>query len=985
MKPQQKAVFTIPAGAPFARALAAKLLQDCKETPEKLPHTRIFLPTRRAVRVLQSAFLAESCADALLLPRMQPLGDIDEEELSLAFAGQSAAKALMALPPAIAPLQRQLLLARTILARPDFKQGPDHALALARALGRLIDQIHNENLPMDRLTTLAPVEFAEHWQITLKFLEIISEAWPAILKERGQIDAADRRNRLMLTLSRLWRETPPANPVIAAGSTGSIPATAELLATIAAMPRGVVVLPGLDTVMDERSWQTLEEPHPQHGLRELLQRLNVEREHVQIWPTAINHAGSSARRVLASEIMRPATTTGEWILLQNQKSKLQQFKNAFEHLNIYECRTEREESEIIAILLRESLQHKNWTAALITPDRNLARRVAAACRRWGIELDDSAGQSLDQTSMGSFLRLTLQACFSQLAPVPLLALLKHDFCEIFEGLDQLERKALRGSRPAPGFAGLYSRLESPEMAPQAFVLLQRLEPFMMPLITLASADKAAFTDFLDSHIALVEGLASTASPLWSRTGGEEARLFMAGLREEAGLLPDCTAAQYASIMAQLMKNVTIRPAYGAHPRLAILGQLEARLVDADLVILGGLNEGIWPPEPGHDPWMSRPMRRDFGLPGYERDVGLAAHDFVQGFCAQRVALTRSQRSAGAPATPARWLQRLEAVLDATNLSAESIKDNKKLVWARALDAQQNITPCARPEPRPPVAARPRELPATRIETWLQDPYGIYARYVLKLRKLDPLEDPAEARERGILLHEILHRFVETHKDDLPDNAAAILHDIARKEIAKRHEDPAVWSFWWPRFARLSDWFVQHEREWRQDSRPLRTEISGFITMTGQAGPFKVTAKADRIDKTLEGAALIDYKSGGSFTAKGIGNGKFPQLPVEALILAAGGFAELGALTPTHLSYWTLTGGTEPGKITSVTGAAGQAMQAAQQGLELLIAAFDDQSTPYYSLPRPDRAPRFNDYEHLARVKEWTALGENGDESAGEAA
>ena len=430
-----------------------------------------------------------------------------------------------------------------------------------------------------------------------------------------------------------------------------------------------------------------------------------------------------------------------------------------------------------------------------------------------------------------------------------------------------------------------------------------------------------------------------------------------------------------------MQGVTVRPAYGTHPRLKILGQLEARLVDADLVVLGGLNEGTWPSDPAHDPWMSRPMRGDFGLPGAERSIGLAAHDFVQGFCAPEVVITRAARSGGTPTVPSRWLQRFSTVLQAANI--ELTQNFAAAEWAESLDAAGAPTPFRRPEPKPPVDVRPDSLSVTRIEEWMRDPYSIYARSILKLRQLDPLEKAPDAAERGKLLHKILKEFAAQCPAEMPPNAVDILHNIAQTELAKAHEDPAVWSFWWPRFSRIADWLVQHEKDWRQTFKPAVIETKGITKIESKIdseNPFTLEATPDRIDTGPDGAAIIDYKSGGSYSKIGISNGDKPQLALEALILKQGGFGKLKPDTAS-LSYWVLTGGTSPGKITAIDGNVDDIIQNTENGLKALITAFRNPDTPYYSLPRPERAPNYNNYEHLARVLEWAVLGDHDSEAA----
>lgn len=992
--PQSRNVFTIPAGVPFAKALAAKLLEGTEGAPEQLAEYRIFLPTRRACAVLREAFLQLSDAP-LLLPRMQPLGDIDGEELSLALTGHELQAQIATLPPAIEPLRRQVLLARLIEKQPAFDQGFDQALELAAALGRFLDQVHIENLSMDSLQHLAPDMFAGHWQKTIDFLKIISEHWPRILAEEDLIDGADRRNRLLRAQAESWRRHPPATPVIAAGSTGSMPATAELLGVIAALPQGAVILPGLDTAMEEADWNALDESHPQFGLRQLLQRMDVTREQVKPWPCEDTTA-SAARRALAGELMRPAATTLEWQNLSAGAAARSNFAKAFENLNIFECAGEREEAEIIAALMRETLETPGKTAALVTPDRTLARRVAMACRRWGIAVDDSAGQSLNQTPAGTFLRLILQAAGQNFAPVPLLALLKHDraACGLpraayHAALETLE-KALRGTSPPPGLAGLKARIadQSDSKRDDVERLLRFIEPILGRFTPVSKSDKKyKINDLINIHLDVAEALAERpdetgADRLWIHEDGEAAASFLADMQDHGPLFPEVSLADYSAILETLMAKVTVRPAWGMHPRLSILGQLESRLAGADRVILGGLNEGTWPQTAGHDPWMSRPMRRDFGLPARERDIGLSAHDFVQGFCRPDVAFTRAAKSQGAPALPARWLQRLEIVQTASGIT--KIKPPPLPGWVRTLDQTPARTAAGRPEPRPPLDRRPRRLPVTQIETWQKDPYGIYARYILGLKKLEPLDKPPDAAERGKLLHAILQQFVQECPNEIPPDAAKILHAIARAELDKRHENPAVWSFWWPRFAKIADWLVAHETGWRRRAKPVLTELKGRLVLEGFAAPFTLEATPDRIDETADGPAVIDYKTGGGFTLKGIKNGEFPQLALEALIARQGGFPGVKAWTAAYLSYWVLKSAAAPGELKEIAenkDGMDEILDRTEAGLHGLIAAFDDPAVPYYSLPRPDNAPRFNDYEHLARVREWAALGDAGSEAA----
>lgn len=991
--------YTIPPGLSFVDLLAAGVLDEYQDKIETLPTLHVLLPTRRACRALRDAFLRKTGGRPILLPRIQPLGDVEEDELSLLLSAQNR----LDLPPSIAPLRRQGLLAQTLLAMPDYAKSPDQALALANELGRLMDQIHTEGLDIKNLATLAGAEFARHWQITLDFLKIIAEHWPAILAEQGAIDAADRRDRLIRALTQSWAENPPPFPILAAGSTGSIPATALLLKTIASLPQGRVVLPGLDRDLDPESWNAIDDTHPQATLKTLLETCGIARENVTLWPAAANAStapGLPARQHLASEITRPPATSGAW---QNRVIAPEDMATALSGIRRYDCDTPQDEAATIAILLRETLETPGKTAALVTPDRTLARRVAAACRRWALTLDDSGGRPLNHTPIGNFLLLTARAA-TDFAPVALLSALRHktasggmaqaQFRRLTQKLDAL---ILRGPKPAPGLSGLRARLMnrvtedqiSENTAAELIAFLDRLQTIFDPLSHQAQAETPPpFLTLLEAHLQSCEALAATqtdpgATILWRGEDGEAAALFLAELRQAAPLMPDMVFTDYPQALETLLRPVAVRPAFGAHPRLTILGQLEARMVRADRVILGGLNEGTWPDDPGHDPWMSRPMRRTFGLPSPERTTGLSAHDFVAGFCAPEVFITRSLRADGAPTVPARWLQRLDVVLQAHGIDPAHLTHGPHPALARQLDLHQNTTRASeRPAPTPPLSARPRRLSVTQIDTWLRDPYAIYARFILKLKKLDPLEKETDLADRGTILHAAFQKFVETFPGAIPDNAPLHFLEMTHAEIKRRSMDPALWQLWKPRLLRIGEAFSAQEKEWRTRARIFCSEKSGTMELSAPAGPFTLSARADRIDRLKEsGFALIDYKSGGNYNTNAMQSGALPQLPLEALILENGGFENAPAGSrAVHLAYWVATGKrAAPFEVRPFEDAPDHPLsdliEKSREGLMTLIRTFDDPTTPYYSVPRLDRAPRFNDYEHLARIKEWAALDE----------
>ncbi|HUN50318.1 MAG TPA: double-strand break repair protein AddB, partial [Candidatus Sulfotelmatobacter sp.] len=759
MTPARPRVYTIAAGTPFVDALAAGLLARHGADPLTLSSVLVLLPTRRACRALREAFLRQSGGRPLLLPAMRPLGDADEGELTLNAADW------LELPPAIGELRRQLLLTR--LVRRGGHDDPVQAARLAAELARLLDQIETERLGFAALADLVPLDFAAHWQITLDFLRIVTEHWPELLRAEGVLDPAARRDRLITATAERWRMAPPPHPVYAAGSTGSIPATAALLRTIAYLPDGAVILPGFDTAMDAASWVALagEPTHPQFGMKLLLAGMLVDRAEVEIWPAPGIATAATDRVHLIREALRPAATTDAWPVAAPLAAA------ALDGIARIDAAGPREEAEIVALLLREALETPGRTAALVTPDRDLARRTAATLRRWNVAIDDSAGVPLADTPPGAFLRLTAAMLADDAAPVPLLAALKHPFAAAGGARDdfrrrvrRLERRVLHGPRPAPGFTGIRTALLEKPDSGGLLAWLDRLARRAEPFSRLLHAPAATLAELVAAHVAFAEWLAhgDDGDPLWAGEAGEAAADFIAELADAAAASEPMPGAAWPGLLDVLLAGRAVRPRYGRHPRLAIWGPLEARLQQADLLILGGLNEGTWPADAGADPWMSRPMRARFGLPSLERRIGLAAHDFQQAATAREVILTRAEKIEGSPTVPSRWLLRLETLLQGMGRELDRGRAAQLRHWRTALDEPAGYRPVAAPAPRPPVEARPRELSVTRIETWVRDPYAIFAGQILRLKPLEPLDADPGAAERGTIMHRALELFVRAY-------------------------------------------------------------------------------------------------------------------------------------------------------------------------------------------------------------------------------
>ena len=1025
-------VFTIPPSAPFLPTLIEALMSGqfgftAPVDPLALAAITLYLPTRRACRLARDAFLGIIKGDAALLPRIVALGDIDEDEIAFSEAATGdLAEAALTLPEALGSLERRLLLTQLIVkwanaieaagegGTPLVAQTPAAACLLADDLARLIDDMTTRGVPWSRLDDLVPDNFDRYWQKTLEFLRIAREHWPAMLRERNCIEAAERRDALIKAeAARLARKTD--GPVIAAGSTGSIPATAELIATIANLPHGAVVLPGLDTDLDEESWRLIAGDakkkvaaapgHPQFAMRALLTRIGISRGEVG------SLAKADGREVLLSEAMRPAMQTDAWRNRTSDPVFAARVDAAIATVKVVEAANAEEEALAVAIAMREAVQ-EGKSVALVTPDRVLARRVAAALMRWDIAVEDTGGDPLAETPAGIFARLAAQAAVAGLEPVTLLALLKHPLLRLGAGhqrhaTDILERAVLRGPRPSRGTAGLARALNTLRLVrdtlhpsdPRKFLsegeiaeaerLVAKLAAALAPLEQRGAAP-FTLSELASRHRDVIAALSEHDGEPATFAGLDGAKL--AAVLDELATSPSATslavaATDYVELFTAVLAGSVVRRPLRPGLRVRILGLLEARLTDSDRVVLGGLVEGTWPPESRTDAWLSRPMRLDLGLDLPERRIGLTAHDFAQLLGAREAILTMAGKIAGAPTVPSRFIQRLAAVTGERWRQAVT-RGETYLAWARGLDHPDMVTPEPRPEPKPPLAVRPKGLSVTEIEHWLRDPYTIYAKHILRLRPLDAVDAEPGAAERGTFIHAAIGEFAQTFSNSLPVDPVGELLALGRKHFAEIEDYPEARAFWWPRFERIAGWFANWEIDRRAGIARIDAEIRGEYKIELEKGSFLLRGIADRIELGGDGRyTIFDYKTGSARSEPQVRTGLAPQLTLEAAILRRGGFPDIPAHSSvSEIAYVLVKGGEPPGECKLVSLKEGNADFHAERALKKLTELaqrFENEDTPYRSLVHPMWATQYGDYDHLARVLEWTSAGEEDDDGSGE--
>lgn len=1017
-------IYSVRAGRPFMTALAEALLSGNlpvpggpRPDPLQLADTTLLLPSRGSVAALQTAFLEAGKGAAVLLPRIKPIADT-ATDLDVLTSAEDLAAAATGSRRVIGQLERQLVLTELVALwakrtrgplTEDGRTTPAQAIQLAKELALLMDQLEAHGLAADQLSELVPDELSEHWKQTLEFLEIVTRHWPQHLADYDLVSPEQHRARLLRAeVARIAAGAP--GPVILAGVTEFDPPALELARAVLASPRGAIVLPGLDREADEVTWKAIAPAHPEHpqfGLAKLLVGLGLERADVRDLPAPAGSVARSARTRLVSETMRPAETTEHWQAYV-ARARSGEMAQALAGITLLEAATAEEEAEVVALILREVAETPGRTAALVTPDRMLARRVSIRLRAWDLKVPVSMGTPFAQTSSGTFLDLVIETVAGGFAPATVVNLLKHPLLraslpgqEVRAGVRALELAVFRRHYLGEGLDGIKSALEraladrasgerqsqavarlTPSDMEAARALVDALERAMRPFVRLFDDGKEhLLADLVRAHTNAALELAP-AEGLYHGPAGEWVARFFAGLLDKSLRAPTLAAADYADFYRSLVAEKSLHIDGAPHPRIWIWDPFAARLQQPDLVVLGALNDGTWPANAEPGPWLSRPMRTKLGLPAPEVRIGGAAHDFASLLHASQVVLTRAAKVDGAPTVPSRWLLRLEALRKPAKSATVAVAP--WLHWARGRNAiVPGSGPIAAPAPKPPLALRPRQLSVTAVETWIANPYALYAKRILKLEALPELGREPDAALRGGIVHDALRRFALAYPSGLPDDIAGTLVSMAEASLAELTGSPKVAAFWAPRFARFAAWFAETEPARREGVERQVAEVVGKTVLEAIGGPFTLTARADRIDASVAGGGLAltitDYKSGAN-VAKLSGKalaGLAPQLPLEAAIALDGGFTGLGSPAErpsvSELRYISASGGEPAGEEAAIkTDDVADLAKAVRKGLMSLIDAFDDPDTPYRAVRRPQFKYDYDDYAHLARVAEWSS-------------
>ena len=989
MRPQPN-VWTCGAG--LIEALARKVLAGFPLSPgdHDLSRWTILVPTRRAARTLEKRLFDLSGQTAMLLPKVRPIGDTDEDLLDDVFPDEGLPEAL--------PRMGQLFLMLSLVdewaaANPHLDLAADvlasrsQALGLAQSLADLVSQLETEEVTAPLARVFEGLDLAQHRQSILSLLALVQEQMPARLAAENRIGPSERRNRLLRLEAKRIAEGGETGPIIAAGSTGSNPATRDLLKAIANHPLGAVILPGLDLALDAAAWDAVGPNHPQYALRLLISALEVERKDVKPF------AEETPRQMLVREMMRPAETTELWAGTASLPRTV--IDAARDGLRLIEAPDRQHEARAIALLFRELLEHKDRHAALVTPDRDLAQMVAAELLRWNAMIDDSGGEPLIRFGRAQLCKLVIDCVEDGFTPASLVALLAQPAVtlglEVAEArllAQQFEVALLRQGLPPTSPADMvetFTRVREDAkrnrhlprlvdaMDEAAWEKLgefvQRLAAALTPL---TAGGEAPLADHVDRLVGVLAALAPDDDDYQAGPVLDE---VFESLRQESARHPLCSFRRALSSIVWALRQETLRPQRRDGTRLAIYGLAEARMIEADLVVLAGLNETIWPAATDPGPWVNRTMRRSVGLAEPEREIGMTAHDLAQGMLHPNVVLTWSKRAGTAPLMPSRWILRLRALMEKAGIAPEAQLAQEAVTLARALDASSTARPVAMPRPAPPVALRPVSFSVTEIEKLIRDPYAVFARRVLTLEPLDPLGGEADPALRGTLFHDALARYVSGGTRTLTALIAA-----GETVFAPYLSHPDVRHFWWPRFRRMAEAFIAEDAALCEGLAASLVERDGRIAFMIDGVEHKLRARADRIDVMADRTArLIDYKTGTVPSAKQVEAGLNPQLTLEAAMLREHGFGDGLPEEASDLVYIKASGGNPPVKVTSLRGGQTPVDVKATPlrhlaGLKDLLARYRAETQGYIPRAVMHREDDVSDYDHLSRFAEWSRGG-----------
>ena len=970
-------IWTINHTENFLECLAFGLLNEFQDDNHALAKTTILLPTKRSVKSIKNIFLNCAKTKATLLPKIIPLDELGEDETIDTFN----------INPPIPKLSRRFLLTQLIIKKLESHENiPRHDVAnsLAIELENFLDEAQTHNIGLNNLEKILPENLASHWQSTLDFLNIIKDNWPKILEDEKYNDKVERRNKLFELISKEWSENKPSDLIIAAGTTASIIATRKLLKAIMDLPTGLIVIPGLDKTLDKKSWEDMDETHPQYSLKGLIEFLETDRADIKNWPYQKNYSKNLYREKFITEIMRPKETTNEWLKLSDKEKK-----EISKNISIIEPEDDQNEALTIALAIRHIEDTGEKSCALITRDDELAKNVSLILEKWNIKAENSFGNTLIDTQQGTYLQLVLDVAFGNFSMISLLSLLKHDlFCCGLEKEDtislvhEIEINYARGKAAYKTLEELGNRIRL--KGKEDKLLIDWFQYFLDSISELASFNhkkKVSFSNILRSHITCSERLASSQNSLginriWAGNTGETCSIFLSEIIQNSEKMGEIKPESYKSIFSQLLREEKKQNTFDYHQRIRILSPIEARLIYHNIVIIGGLHEGVWPEELKSGPWLNHEMRSKIGLPKVENKIGLSALDLCHALGADEVVIMLAKKRGREIPTPSRWAYRIKQIYkpEKKNTKEKTIKFENLEKWSKLFYAQNTKIKILPPQPIVDLKYKPRSVKLTDVGLLLRNPYEFYVKNILNLHPLEKIGIESENRLYGIIVHRIFDCFMKKYfsfKKTKDENSSEFFY-LSEKILSEENLSDMQKLLWSPRIQRIGREYINYNFKNKENIKQVFTEIEGQIKLKLNSNYLEISGKADRVD-ILDNNILkiVDYKTGSIPSNYKIEDGYEPQLPLLAIIAGNKDFKEIKLTKNSHpsieLEYWKMDGKKDgfnsiPKKIDN--------LEEYFQNFKSFIDGFISEDKPYFFQIDEKKNGKYDTSKHLSRIDEW---------------
>jgi ATP-dependent helicase/nuclease subunit B len=935
------------------------------------------MPNRRSANALRTVFLEEIESGSRILPSIEAIGDLDEKAIVLSGVdSDSLLEYLKSQKTSLEIGYRLLLLRETML---NYSHSSiEQAMGLSKELDVFLRDIENYEIDFSKLDNLVGEDLAIHWQQILDFLKNFGTRWQDLLNKHNIASTYGNRVSSVRFYEKILKKVGLKNPLLMVGNFEPSESTLNLMKTLLKCDNAYLIFKGLENVMTAEECQSIDETHSHFLSEKTLEKLALDkRSMVNLRYPEYKTIGNDSLQSLYISMLPPELTY-RW---QNN-DKICELK----HIQYIECREIHDELNLIMVYLLDHIAKNGLKNIALVANQELSQRLELLLSYWNIPFNNNYGKKFILHGVVRYLMLIVEVYNENYRANKLLSLLKNNFTrfgydreKLLKNIQLFEEYILHNGVNRNGMESYRVNLRSVENEQTREDLTEffdRIESYFAIL----DGKNLPLEKLVQNHLQLAEKLAGSvendgADILWhSEESGEKVReLFYGELLLQSKYFGNSNIADYEYILNFLISERSYSDDYSLYPAVNITSVQEAQLINYDLVIIANLNDGANPMNTPPDPWMSRKMRIDLGLPPRETEIGKSYFNLIQLVAQKKVLLTRSRNVDGTPSIKSRFLQRLETMLHCNGLGLatnEAIVRGFQKYHSFEYNLENNIYK-VRPQPKPPVNLRPRNLSATNIDLLNLNPYDIYVKKILALKKTNPLEKENIHARVGIILHSIFERYsrdYEKYRRSGSGALALLVKDTLDHSFAN---DQLLTELYYDRVLETTRYFIELDERSRKENYSITLEDWNECDL-GAGKNFFLSARIDRMEKLNNSMRIIDYKTGTAPSKTDIICGWRLQLPVEALILSK----SRPGIDIESLQYWLVK--QKNCKVTEIND--GEKMRGTnniilirelvkktEEFVMKLVDLFDNEFTGYTAT---NRNSHYSDFNHLSRLEEW---------------